>query len=217
MQAIGNLTYTMPRAVIWDMGGIMYRFFTELMLDVGKEQGWPLERLPLGPTGPAPDPYYEAMDRGEFNESEYVKRLLAELAQEGITFSPYQDLDFSKGSRPKTWAAIAHLQVVGFQQMVLTNDASRWLGERWWETWAYRPLFDAVLDVQTIGVRKPAPEPYLASAQVLSLPPQECLFIDDLHVNCSGAEAVDMQSYWFDVRDPDGSLERLMSRLNTRL
>ncbi len=213
MLSTGNPVYVLPSAIIWDMGGIMYRFFTELMLDVGIEQGWPLEHIPLGPTGPAPDPSYAAMDRGEFNESEYVKRLLTALAKEGITFSPYQDLDFSTGERPNTWEAIERLQVAGFRQMVLTNDASRWLGERWWETWPYRRLFDAILDVQTIGVRKPAPEPYLASARMLSLPPEQCLFIDDLHANCSGAEAVGMQSYWFDVKDPDGSLLRLMSRL----
>jgi FMN phosphatase YigB (HAD superfamily) len=204
---------TIPTAVIWDMGGIMYQFFTELMVDVGRAQDWPLEHMPMGPTGPAPDPHYEAMDRGEFGEPEYVKRLAAVLAKEDIAFSPYRDIDFSNGDRPQTWAAIERLQVAGFQQVVLTNDATRWLGERWWETWVYRRFFAAIVDVKTIGIRKPAPEPYLACVRALSISPEECLFIDDMHVNCIGAEAVGMQSYWFDVTDPDGSLAQLMSRL----
>lgn len=204
---------TVPTTLIWDMGGIMYRFFTELMVDVGKAQNWPLERMPMGPTGPAPDPYYEAMDRGELSEPEYVKRLATVLAKEDIAFSPYRDIDFSTGDRSQTWAAIASLQDAGFRQVVLTNDATRWLGECWWETWVYRRFFEAVVDVKTIGIRKPAPEPYLACARALSVSPEECLFIDDMHVNCTGAEAVGMQSYWFDVTDPDGSLMRLMSRL----
>ena len=204
---------TMPTAVIWDMGGVMYRFFTELMVDVGKAQDWPLERMPMGPTGPAPDPYYEALDRGELNEPEYVKRLLTVLAKEDITFSPYRDIDFSSGDRSQIWAAIASLHDAGFQQVVLTNDATRWLGERWWETWVYRQYFEATVDVKTIGIRKPAPEPYLACVHALSISPEKCLFVDDMHVNCTGAEAVGMQSYWFDVTDPDGSLLRLMNRL----
>ncbi len=202
-----------PTAVIWDMGGIMYRFFTELMVDVGRAQDWPLQRMPMGPTGPAPDPDYEAMDRGEFDEPEYVKRIAAVLAKEDIDFSPDRDIDFSRGDRPQTWAAIERLQVAGFKQVVLTNDASRWLGERWWETWVYRRFFEAIVHVKTIGIRKPAPEPYLACVRALSISADECLFVDDMHVNCTGAEAVGMQSYWFDVTDPDGSLARLMSRL----
>jgi hypothetical protein len=32
-------------------------------------------------------------------------------------------------------------------------------------------------------------------------------------VNCRGAEVVGMLSLWFDVRDPDGSVHRLIGRL----
>ncbi len=200
-------------AVIWDMGGIMYRFFTELLVDQGHEQGWPLERLPLGPTGPGPDSLYTAMDRGELGEPEYVKKLVAALQEEGIGCSPYHDLDFASHDRPATWAAIERLQQAGFRQVVLTNDATRWLGERWWETWKHRSLFNAIVDVVTLGVRKPAPEPYLACARELGVLPEECLFVDDMHINCKGAEAVGMQSHRFDITDPEGSLQQVLGRL----
>jgi len=201
---------TIPTAVIWDMGGIMYRCFTELMVEVGRAQGWPLERMPMGPTGLVPDPNYEAMDRGEFSEPEYVQRLAAALAKENIAFSPYRDIDFSEGDRPQTWVAIERLQAAGFQQALLTNDASRWLGERWWETWEHRRFFDAVVDVKTIGIRKPAPEPYLACVSALSISAKACLFIDDMHVNCTGAQAVGMQSFWFDWGFKSPSANRRM-------
>lgn len=201
-------------AVIWDMGGIMYRFFTELLVDRGREQGWPLERLPLGPTGPGPDPLYAAMGRGELDEPEYVRRVAAALEGEGIAFSPYRDLDFANRDRPATWATIERLLQAGFRQVVLTNDATRWLGERWWETWEHGRYFEAIVDVVTLGIRKPAPEPYLACARELGIGPEMCLFVDDMRVNCKGAEAVGMHSSWFDITEPEGSLERLLGRLS---
>ncbi len=65
----------------------------------------------------------------------------------------------------------------------------------------------------TVGVRKPAPEPYLAVADALGVPTEECLFVDDLPVNCRGAEAVGMESQLFVVTDTKGSLDRLLARL----
>lgn len=196
------------------MGGILYRFFTELMVDEGHRRGWPLEHLPLGPTGPGPDPDYAAMNRGEISEPEYVVGVTRALATAGIEFSPYTDLDFSREERPETWAVVEELHKAGWRQALLTNDASAWLGERWWKTWRHRHLFEAVIDVKTIGVRKPAPEPYLACVKALACEPQRCLFIDDMHANCRGAEAVGMRSFRFDITDPRSSLDALLLRLN---
>ncbi len=75
------------------------------------------------------------------------------------------------------------------------------------------PWCDSVIDVSTIGVRKPAPEPYLASAQALGVPPAECLFVDDMPTNCRGAEAVGMQRHLFHIKDPKASLASLEARL----
>jgi FMN phosphatase YigB (HAD superfamily) len=62
-------------------------------------------------------------------------------------------------------------------------------------------------------VRKPAPQPYLAVAEALGAPVDECLFIDDMPINVRGAEAVGMEGFHFDVADPEGSIEDLRARL----
>jgi FMN phosphatase YigB (HAD superfamily) len=67
--------------------------------------------------------------------------------------------------------------------------------------------------VAELGVRKPAAEPYLAAAEALGLAPGDCIFVDDLTVNCEGAEAVGMGSQRLDIRDPIASLDRLTSRV----
>jgi putative hydrolase of the HAD superfamily len=70
-----------------------------------------------------------------------------------------------------------------------------------------------VIDVKMVGVRKPGPEPYLAATGALGAPAEACLFVDDMPVNCRGAEAVGMESFLFDVTDPEGSIASLLRRL----
>jgi HAD superfamily hydrolase (TIGR01509 family) len=199
--------------VVWDMGGIFRRYFTEVLVDVGRERGWPVGRMPLGPTGEVPDPDYAAMDAGEVPEREYLGQVLARLADEDIDFDPRHDPDWESEDRPEVWALVRDLAASPLRQAVLTNDASAWLGERWWETWPHRDLFDAVVDVETIGVRKPAPEAFRHVLDVLGAQASSAVFVDDMHVNCRGAEEVGMHGHWFDIRDPQGSVASLRARL----
>lgn len=202
-----------PVGVVWDMGGILYRYFTEMVIAVGRDRGWPIDGIPLGPTHRVPDAEYEAMDRGEIGEPEYVDLVVARLSGIGVVFDPPRELDWHDQYRSEVWTAIERLDSAGFRQGLLTNDASRWLGEEWWEWWEPAKWFDAIVDVTTLGVRKPAPEPYLAAAEGLGLSPTDCLFVDDMHVNCEGAAAVGMQSHWFDVTQPQTSVDALLERL----
>lgn len=203
----------MKPIVVWDMGGIMYRYFTEMIIDVGIMNGWPIDQMPLGPTNAVPDPNYVAMDAGQITEPDYLAATVEMLSTHGIQMDPPTDLDWSDELRPTTWQTIGHLHDLGYRQGLLTNDATKWLGEDWWETWDRMRFFDAVIDIKMIGIRKPAPEPYLASAEQLGVDPSACLFVDDMHTNCEGAEAVGMQSLWYDICDPAGSMHRLRQRL----
>ncbi|MGL5818742.1 MAG: HAD family hydrolase [Phycicoccus sp.] len=195
--------------VVWDMGGVFTRYFTELLVDLGREQGWPVGRMPLGPTGAVPDADYAAMDAGEMPEAEYLARLLARLHDEDIDLDPRHDLDWQGEERAAVWRVIREVAASPRRQAVLTNDASAWLGERWWQIWPHRPLFDAVVDVATIGVRKPAPEAYRHVLEVLGADPARAVFVDDMRVNCRAAEAVGMASVHLDLRDPDAAVAKV--------
>jgi FMN phosphatase YigB (HAD superfamily) len=202
-------------AVVWDMGGIMYRYFTELLLDLAAEQGWP--PIALGPTGPLPDPAYEQQQRGDIDEGGYLEVIRTRLRGAGVELDPVADLDFTTEFRPATRALIVDLHTTGHPQALVTNDASKWLGEAWWETWEPAGWFDAIIDVAVLGVRKPAPEPYLAAAERLGLATRDCVFVDDMDVNCRGAEAVGMGSHWFDITDPVGSIAALRHRVGVEV
>lgn len=200
-------------AIVWDMGGIFTRYFTEIMLDVGAAKGWPLDRIPLGPTGIVPDPDYHRMAEGEIDEAGYLRIVLDRLNRAGIDYDPVSEPDWDGETRPKTWGAIHRIHDSHLSQGILTNDASKWMGEGWWESWEPIGLFDAVIDVATLAVRKPHPDSFLAAAAGLAVAPSACLFIDDMPVNCRGAEAVGMESHWFDITSPEHSIETLLARL----
>jgi HAD superfamily hydrolase (TIGR01509 family) len=43
-----------------------------------------------------------------------------------------------------------------------------------------------------VGIRKPAPEIYALGAEAIGLPPQECVFVDDLPGNLKPARELGM-------------------------
>jgi putative hydrolase of the HAD superfamily len=57
---------------------------------------------------------------------------------------------------------------------------------------SFPELFDAVVISGEVGLHKPQPEIFRLGAERLGLPPEECVFVDDLRENCEGAEAIGM-------------------------
>jgi epoxide hydrolase-like predicted phosphatase len=53
-------------------------------------------------------------------------------------------------------------------------------------------LFDGVVLSGVVGIRKPAPEIYALGAQAVGLPPDACVFVDDLGFNLKPAQALGM-------------------------
>ena len=53
-------------------------------------------------------------------------------------------------------------------------------------------LFDAVVISGDVGMHKPAPEIFRLAAERIGVPPEECVFVDDLRENVAGAAEVGM-------------------------
>jgi HAD superfamily hydrolase (TIGR01509 family) len=76
-------------------------------------------------------------------------------------------------------------------------------------------LFDGVVISGDEGTHKPQPEIFRLGAERIDLPPEECVFVDDLRENCEGAEAVGMTAVLH--RGADTTLPRLEELLGVRL
>lgn len=200
------------KAVIWDMGGILYPTPFELLDELERAKGWPPGVLPRGPFSPEGDPEYAKCSTGELTENEYWRRYQQAGAARGYPVDLKGEIDWKDTERPEVMAAI---ETLGrrFRQATLSNDSSEWLGYGWWDSWPYAHLFEHVIDVVTLGVRKPHPLTYVTTAERMGLDVAECLFVDDMVVNLDGAEAVGMPGFYFDHTQVSDSCALLQSRL----
>jgi epoxide hydrolase-like predicted phosphatase len=76
-------------------------------------------------------------------------------------------------------------------------------------------LFDGVVISGEVGLHKPEPEIFRMGAERIDVPPEECVFVDDLKENCAGAEAVGMKAILH--RGADSTLPELEELLGMEL
>ncbi len=72
-------------------------------------------------------------------------------------------------------------------------------------------LFDAVVISGEVGIRKPAPQIYTLGAERIGLPPEACVFVDDLPFNLEPAAELGMATVHHRTTEQTvGELERLL-------
>jgi epoxide hydrolase-like predicted phosphatase len=85
-------------------------------------------------------------------------------------------------------AGVLAARRAGVRTAMLSNS---WGDDRYDQAQLER-LFDAWVISGEVGVRKPDPEIYALTAERIGLPPQECVFVDDLPGNLKPARALGM-------------------------
>ncbi len=76
----------------------------------------------------------------------------------------------------------------GFRTGLISNS----MGAGRYDRDEFPRLFDGVVISGDVGMHKPQPEIFLLGCERVGLEPSECVFVDDLKENCTGAEAVGM-------------------------
>jgi FMN phosphatase YigB (HAD superfamily) len=199
-------------AVVFDMGGILHPTPFEVLPSLARLRGWPLDAFPRGPFDPDADRDYVEMDRGRLREPDYWGRVSARLAERSIAFDIHDVVDWSGRDRIEVVDAIRRIGRT-YRTAILTNDATDWLGPGWRHRWWLRDAFEVMVDAREEGLRKPAADIYRRVLERLGVEAGRSVFIDDLTVNCEGAEAVGMRAFWFDVTHPLESTLRLLDWL----
>lgn len=117
---------------------------------------------------------------------------------------------------PDTVPCLTKLHSSGIRLAILTNfdlpSVDRTLHHAGLDpTW-----FDVLCSSAELGIRKPAPEAYLAVAQRLDLSPTACIFVDDLIENVIGAQQLGMRAILIDRQNqhPEYPGERLQNLTN---
>ncbi len=97
---------------------------------------------------------------------------------------------------------VAAARASGIRTALLSNSWGMTYPREGWDL-----LFDVVVISGEVGLRKPEPAIYLHTAELLGLPPEQCVFVDDLAPNVRGATAVGMLGVHH--TDPDATVARL--------
>jgi putative hydrolase of the HAD superfamily len=150
------------------------------------------------------------LERGELTVEEFEPR-----------FAPYLGIDRAQGLVERLFAgvgpdepmidAVRRARAAGVRTGVISNS---WGGTTY-DVASFDELFDVVVISGDVGLHKPEPEIFELACKKLGLPPEECVFLDDLKENCEGAEAVGMAAILH--RGADSTLPELERLLGLEL
>jgi len=171
------------RGVIFDFGNVICSFDVEKFL--AKLHGWSgldVETLRDRVYGSRLHSRYE---RGEISSKEFHREVIRRI---GVDV-PVEELadGFCDIFTPleSTQGLIRTLK--GKYRLGLLSNTNEWHFLRHIRKVPVFPLFDAVTLSFEVGALKPEPEIYLDALRKLSLPPEACVFIDDIGKYADGA------------------------------
>lgn len=102
------------------------------------------------------------------------------------------------------------LKASGLRMAMLTNNVQEW-EPLWRSMLPVDEIFETVVDSGFVGVRKPEGRIYEMVTERLSLPAETCLFVDDVEVNCSGAQRAGMSAVHF--RDNEQAIAEIRAAI----
>lgn len=188
------------RAVIFDFGGVITSSPFEAFNRMEGERGLPRDFVrrvnAADPDGNA----WARFERAEIDAATFDRLFGEEVRVLGHELPGADVLALLAGDvRPAMVAAIDRLKADGYLLGCITNNVPSGAGagmaltaERAAEIAAILARFDRVIESSKVGVRKPDPRIYEMMTDALGVEAAECVYLDDLGVNCKPAAAVGM-------------------------
>jgi putative hydrolase of the HAD superfamily len=190
----------MTRALISDFGGVLTSPLQEGFLAYQEESGVSLEELGIAmakATEEHGDHPLFVLERGEITELEFRARIEAHL-DSGFDLTRLRTLYFERleANRPMI-EFIAEQRRRGVRTALLTNNVREW--EPIWRSKLPEvdELFEVIVDSAFVGLRKPDPAIYELTIERLGVQASDCVFVDDLEVNCEAARTLGMTAVRF--------------------
>jgi glucose-1-phosphatase len=171
------------RGVIFDFGNVICSFDVEIFL--AKLHGWSgldVETLRDRVYGSRLHSRYE---RGEISSKEFHREVVRRIGVD-VPVEEFADR-FSDIFTPLESTQVLIRALKGKYRLGLLSNTNEWHFLRHIRKVPVFPLFDAVTLSFEVGALKPEPEIYLDALRKLSLPPEACVFIDDIGKYADGA------------------------------
>lgn len=187
-------------AVIFDFGGVITASPFEAFNRLEAERGLPRDFIrqvnAVNPLGNA----WALFERAEIDAATFDARFAEEATAQGHTLEGSAVLAVLSGAiRPAMVRALDQLSAAGYRLACITNNVPAGHGAGMARSGdkadAYEQVFarfEHVIESSKAGVRKPDPRIYQMMCELLGLAPAQCVYLDDLGINCKPAAALGM-------------------------
>lgn len=191
----------MVAAVIWDFGGVITSSPFEAFNRFEEERGLPRDFVrTVNATNPH-DNAWALFERNEIDTAAFDVKFLEEATALGHAVRGGEILPRLSGDvRPRMVAALLACKEV-FKVGCITNNVQTGHGagmagtsDKAAQVAGVMELFDAVIESSKAGVRKPDPRIYQMMCELLEVDPADCVYLDDLGINCKPAAALGMHA-----------------------
>ncbi|MBS0538780.1 MAG: HAD-IA family hydrolase [Proteobacteria bacterium] len=203
-----------PRAVLWDFGGVIlsspFDAFKAYELEVGLPEDFIRRLNARNPDTNA----WAKMERSEVPLAEFVALFEAEALEHGHKIDGWRVLRSISGDiRPQMVEALRRCKAA-FRVACITNNMKHGDGPGMARTpdkakavAEVMTLFEHVFESSRLGWRKPDPRIYRHACEQLGVEPEHCIYLDDLGINLKPARAMGMRT--IKVGDPEVAIAEL--------
>ena len=190
------------RAVLWDFGGVITTSPFDSFARFEEENGLPKDIIRrINVTNPDSNAW-ALIERNEITAEQFDEKFAKEARALGHDIRGSDVLALlAQQVRPRMVAALKKLQADGYRLGCITNNAK--VGEGAGMSAGVRDrsavdeamsYFEHVIESSKAGVRKPDPKIYLMMCDLLDVDPAECVYLDDLGINCKPAARLGMNA-----------------------
>ena len=189
--------------VVSDFGGVLTTPLVESFMAFQDQTGISTEALGKAMQAAAEadgeNPLFE-MERGEITEVAFLEKLtdsLEPLLGHRPEMHRFKEIYFEAlEPNPEMIELMRELKEAGYRMAMLTNNVQEW-EPLWRPMLPVDEIFETVVDSGFVGCRKPESRIYTLTLERIGLPAEACLFVDDVKVNCAGAEKAGMTPVHF--------------------
>jgi putative hydrolase of the HAD superfamily len=211
-----------PLAVLWDFGGVILSSPFEAFNRYEQEAGLPMDFI-RGLNTRNPDTNaWARMERSEVSLQGFVDLFEAEARAAGHALDGWTVLRSLSGDiRPQMVEALRRCKEK-LRVACITNNMKAGEGpgmarspEKARAVAEIMTLFEHVVESSKVGFRKPDPRIYRHACDLLGVPPESCIYLDDLGINLKPARALGMRT--IKVGDPDIAIAELQDMVGIPL
>ncbi len=192
--------------IIFDFGGVITSSPFEAFNRLEVERGVSINSVRRVNSTNPDDNAWARFERAEIDATAFDSAFTAEAEALGIKGLSGADVlaCLAGDVRPAMVTKLDDLKAAGYTVACITNNVPTGKGfglkgsgmamtqEQANEVAAIMARFDHVIESSKVGLRKPDPRIYEMMCEALDVTPEQCIYLDDLGINCKPAAALGM-------------------------